>query len=559
MSIGLRSLSTALFFLVFALVCAAPCVEAQARPSATNLTVPTSKIDLYGGYAYWHPWDADIHGTQFQPINTGAVVSATVYLNHWLGIQAEGGIHPHGDNDCFASAEGGIIVRHAMGRFVPFAHAVGGGVKLGGPVLNPCTWGWGGTAGIGTDYVLHGWNEHLAIRLFQADYQYNYVDFGQLVLPGAFSGGTAKMNTIRASAGIVLRFGQSTDAQKAQLACEASPRKIFAGDPVTLSGSTLYIDIHKPAQYAWQTTGGTISGKGDSVTIGTAGLAPGTYTVQGSVQQGRGALHRATCTTDFDVQADEPPTITCSANPASVHPGESTTITASGVSPQNRALSYNFTSSAGQISSNGNIATLETSTLPAGDVTVTCNTTDDRGKTASATTMVNIAKPAAPPTPVMRALCTASFENDKRRPARVDNEAKGCLDDVALVLQRENDSTLVLVGEYSSNEGAPVASERAANVKQYLVAEKGIDTARIQIRASTVSGPRATEIMLIPIGASFTGDKTVGVDAATVIHHGQPYGKGTGSLHYPVPATNKTKRHHPAKPKTAQPATGTSK
>ena len=48
-----------------------------------------------------------------------------------------------------------------------------------------------------------------------------------------------------------------------------------------------------------------------------------------------------------------------------VKPGDTSTITATGVSPQNRPLTYSFTSSAGQISGTGNTATLTTTGAPA--------------------------------------------------------------------------------------------------------------------------------------------------------------------------------------------------
>ena len=53
-----------------------------------------------------------------------------------------------------------------------------GGAKVGGPVFQPCTWGWGVTAGVGVDYILPAFNNHLAIRPIQADFDYSHVDYG---------------------------------------------------------------------------------------------------------------------------------------------------------------------------------------------------------------------------------------------------------------------------------------------------------------------------------------------------------------------------------------------
>ena len=56
-----------------------------------------------------------------------------------------------------------------------------------------------------------------------------------------------------------------------------------------------------------------------------------------------------------------------------------------------------------------------------------------------------------------------SFERDAKRPERVDNEAKACLDDVALALQRSSDAKLALVGNEDAKEKA--AADKAAKMK----------------------------------------------------------------------------------------------
>ncbi len=163
----------------------------------------------------------------------------------------------------------------------------------------------------------------------------------------------------------------------------------------------------------------------------------------------------ADCTATYTVKQFEPPTISCSANPSTVAPGDSSTITATGVSPQNRPLTYSYSASAGSVSGNASTATLSTAGAAPGTITVTCNVVDDKGQTASATTTVTVNAPPPPPAPTTSALCSVSFERDTRRPARVDNEAKACLDDIALKLQRASDAKLAVVGNSTSAEKAP--------------------------------------------------------------------------------------------------------
>ena len=91
---------------------------------------------------------------------------------------------------------------------------------------------------------------------------------------------------------------------------------------------------------------------GDNTTgaVDTSGLNPGNYTVTGHVSEGQKAGQFADCTANFTVKQFDPPTISCSANPTTVQPGGTATITAQGVSPQNRPLTYTYSASAGQIS-----------------------------------------------------------------------------------------------------------------------------------------------------------------------------------------------------------------
>ena len=113
------------------------------------------------------------------------------------------------------------------------------------------------------------------------------------------------------------------------------------------------------------------------------------------------------------------------------------TITATGISPQNRPLTYTFSASAGTVTGNGNTASFNSTGAPTGAVGITCNAADDKGGTASSGTSVTIVAIPPPPLPHATALCSISFDKDLKRPTRVDNEAKACLDDVALNAQQK--------------------------------------------------------------------------------------------------------------------------
>jgi hypothetical protein len=502
-------------------------LHAQSAPQRNPEPAP-SRADLFGGFAYFHPYAGEIGGYAYQPINTGAVTSGSAYLDRYFGLQAEGGFHPNGPNDCVYTAQGGPVFRLPRGRWVPFVHVLGGGAKIGGPVFQPCSWGWGVTSGLGLDYVLRQFHNRFALRLIQADWQYSHVSFGPLDASGV-AGGTVDLRDYRLASGIVLRFGAIEPAlPPLQASCSLHPETVFVGDPVMVSLQIANLDPKKKkAIYSWASTGGTVSGAGEAVTIDTKGLAAGGYTVTAKVVEGDKPRQQASCNASFTVRTYDPPTITCVANPDRVKPGESSLITSSGISPQNRTLTYSFAADAGQVGNvSGNTTTLSTAGVPVGTVILTCNVVDDLGKTASARTTVTILPPPPPPPPPTRPLCSLSFTRDRKRPVRVDNEAKGCLDDIALALTSEPDAKLVIVAHSGAADKPDAAAQRAVNTKQYLIHEKGIDPPRIELRTGMATG-QTVDAILVPAGASFADEGTTLVDEGSVKPEATPKGKTT--------------------------------
>jgi hypothetical protein len=508
---------------------------AQAIKTASTPPPEPSRFDLYGGYGYLHPVNSDIFNVQYQPINPGAVVSATGYFNRYLGVQAEGSLFPSGPNDCVFTAQAGPIFRYQKNRFVPFVHALGGGAKVGGPIFQPCTWGWGVTGGVGFDYILPFFNNRIAVRPIQSDFHYSHVDYGPADIGRVTGGGVGEIYAYRLSAGVVLRLGQVTPPPPVQLGCTVQPANIFPGDPITVTAVTSNLDPKKKATYTWTTSGGKITGTDVTATVATAGLPPGDYTIAGHVSEGVRPGQQASCAVGFRVHAYEPPTITCSANPSTVMPGDPSTITSIANSPQDRTLTYSYSASAGQIASSTPTATLFTTGALPGTVNITCNVVDDLGKQATANTSVTITAPPAPVAPQPRNLCSISFERDRKRPVRVDNEAKGCLDEVALTLNRDTTSKLIIVGKHSADETPDAAAQRDLNVEQYLTQEKGIDPSRIEMRTGGELN-RSLDNILVPAGATFTPGDTNTFDSNSVKRQGQPYGmpKTTTRAHKPA-------------------------
>jgi hypothetical protein len=500
---------------------ALPRCDAQAVRTASPPPPELSRFDLYAGYGYFNPGDSALGNIAYMPINPGAVASIAGYFNRYLGVQAEGSFFPNGPNDCVDTAQVGPILRFQSGRLVPFLHVLGGGAKVGGPVFQPCTWGWGLTGGAGVDYILPFFHNRFALRPVQADFEYSHVDYGP-VDPAQVTGGIGDIYAYRFSAGIVLRLGQVNPPPAVQLGCSVDSANLFAGDPLTVTASTANLKLDKKTTYTWTTSGGHITGSNETVTVNTSGLAPGDYTIAGHVSQGPRPSQQASCTAGFRIHAFEPPTMSCSGTPATILPGEFSTITSAAHSAQNRNLSYSYSASAGQISGNTAAVTLSTAGVAPGPIVVTCNAVDDLGQQATANTTVTISTPPPAAAPPAVPLCSASFERDRKRPVRVDNEAKACLDEIAINLGRDPSAKLVLVGRHSADETADAAAERTLNVEQYLVLEKGIDPTRIQLRTRGEPG-RIVENIMLPAGASFAPGDTETLDSSGVKRHGQAY------------------------------------
>lgn len=558
---GLKWMSRAL---VLACLTAAPlALMAQDAPQpakpaakASSSENGPSKWDIFAGYSYLAPKGTVItpmgQGVPPVPVayksdNLGFIGSVSRFVNNYVGGQIEASTHEtmrnsKSTNDSFTSIGVGPIFRFPTEEITPFVHALVGGAYVAGPNIEGTidhlyTWGPEVTAGGGMDYSTPLFNHHLAIRLFQADFQYMHVNFGT----HPTEGGRANIKAARLSAGFVYHIGTIAPPPQLTVACSANPASVFPGEPVNLTATLGSQDPKSPSVvYGW--SGDGVKGNGANATVDTANLAPGQHTVKCDAKEGKAGkeglkpwqvANEGTAT--FTVKEFEPPTISCSANPTTLKPGDSSTITATGVSPQNRPLTYSYSASGGTVNGNGASATYSSTGAPTGPVTITCNVSDDKGHSASSTTSVNIEAPPPPPQPHAQALCSITFSTDKRRPTRVDNEAKACLDQVALSLQNQADAKAVVVGESTAKEKeieakqqkfaarhkrAKVenfAAERAVNAKEYLVTDKGIDASRIS--AATGSGDdQKVENYLVPAGANFNQDVTgtTPVDESTV-------------------------------------------
>jgi outer membrane protein OmpA-like peptidoglycan-associated protein len=265
--------------------------------------------------------------------------------------------------------------------------------------------------------------------------------------------------------------------------------------------------------YEWSTTGGTIQGSGPSVQVSTAGLTAGSYVATVRVTEERPNARPGTpslfadCSARFSVV--NPPTVELSADHTQVQVGEAVNFTARGNSPDNRPLTYQWSTTGGSLQGSGTTARLDTARVQPGSVTATVRVVDDRNLSAQDSETISVVAPPPPPPPQQTQLLDqCQFAQNS---ARVDNVCKARLDSIALRLRSEPDATLSIVGLAASNEGNPqqLSQARANNVRSYLATEKGIAQGRLSTRTGAAgTGPetRRAEMHLVPRGATALGN-----------------------------------------------------
>jgi hypothetical protein len=478
---------------------APPAPSPQPSSNYSSDETQPSKFDLFAGYSYLSPNGA-INGNK--GIKDGFTFAGSYWANKYFGGVIEAGSH-FGDINTINTVTAGPTFRIPLQGITPFGLATFG-LNHEEAIGFGQSYGFGFTGGGGFD--LHAF-KRLDIRLIEAEYLYGHHNFG--FVGGSPIGVRDNMGAAKVSGGLVFKFGSiGPPPVPPSAACSAQPTDVMAGEPVQITVQPSNFNPKRTLTYSYTATGGKMNGTGQTVNVDTAGLAPGSYTVNANVTDGKKGS--ATCSASFNIRQNQPPTISCSANPTTLKPGDTAQITCQGQSPDNRPLTYKHEASAGTITPNGANASLTTQGAQPGPITVTSTVTDDRNLSANAQTTVTVEAPPPPPPPPPQAskINQIEFPNTVK-PWRVDNTAKAVLDDVALRLQREPDARLVVVGSKDPTEKRPnLDAERAVDSKFYLTNDKGIDPNRIECRSGGTAG-KVAEFWIVPAGSTYQGTEPV--------------------------------------------------
>ncbi len=258
---------------------------------------------------------------------------------------------------------------------------------------------------------------------------------------------------------------------------------------VQLTGNGVDAD-NDPLVYTWVVDGGTKSADAQSITWTFTG--PGTYKATVTVDDGHG--HIATNFTTVTVVACtgcKPPPPPCPnisvSCPSEVEQGSPLTFNAS--AGGDSTITYNWTVSAGTISSGQGTSSITVDTATLGGQTVTA-TVEIGGLDPSCSRTASCTANVRTPAPLCRKFdeyADLSFNDEKAR-----------LDNLAIQLQQEPGAQAYYVVFGSCDTEGAARSTRAVD---YLVNARGIDRARITVVDGGCRESLTVELWICPTGA----------------------------------------------------------
>ena len=463
------------------------------------------KWDLFAGYQYSHPGATIPLGDPNNPtaypvpdMFKGFGTSLTYNFVPHFGLEGDFGYDAGSSNSLTTASIGPRFIWRGDGVNY-FAHAMMGGNWLSVSGVNTGTTGLGAILGGGIDIHL---TKNIGWRLFEADYVWGHHNYASLANAAFPNLQRVNLEGVRLRTGLVFSFG-GEEPVAPTAACTIQPSEVMVGEPLTANVTANNFNPKHTVTYAWSGNGGQVTGKDTTASIDTTNAAPGSYTVTAKVTDPKAKKNNeASCSANYTVKPlppKNPPTMSISASPNSVVTGGSVNLTANCTSPDSVPVSVaSWTASSGTVTGSGNSATLNTSGVKPGSVTVNATCTDSRGLTAQASSQVAIENP--PPPPVDKAvearlaLRSVYFPTDKpsvKDPTGglIESQQKtltSLAQDFQIYVKTKPDAHLVLEGHADTrgsdtyNQG--LSERRVGAVKSFLI-QQGIPEAAIETKA----------------------------------------------------------------------------
>src|SRR5271154_1369070 len=360
--------------------------------------VETPKYEIFTGYQWLHPGGqvptpfGDYNSPtpmKLSDMPAGFGASFTYNFQKYFGLEGDFG---HNWDDYETTISVGPKATYRTENVNYFVNTLLSYNRLGVNGL-PNGNGIGAILGGGLDLRI---THMFYLRLFEADYVWARQNYSSVVSSDFPCLRRISLEGVRLRTGLVFNFAYPPAVTPAA-SCSVQPSEVMQGEPITANASATNFNPKHPLTYAWSGTGGKVTGKDNTASIDTNGVAGGSYTVTSQITDPKMKTGgTATCTANYTVKEPpkNPPTMSCSASPSDLQVGGSSTITCSCTSPDNVPVTVaGWTASGGSVSGSGNTATLNTTGAPAGAVSVSATCTDSRGLNAQASTQVNVENP----------------------------------------------------------------------------------------------------------------------------------------------------------------------
>jgi len=462
------------------------------------------KYDLFLGYQWLHPggnvpsrFSNTTTPTAFQVPDMPNGFGITLGYNfdkNWA-LEADLG-HNWDHYETTVSVGPRLMFRTEDGDY--FIHALISYNRLGIDGLDASN-GIGGIAGGGMDWKI---TRKLSWRVFEADWvgaTQHYPQFfpSSLARPG--------LSGARLRTGLVFNMG-FPEGKPVSVGLVLQPEEVMVGEGVTASATPENFNPKHTLTYNWTSTCGRITGHDATASIDTNGVPGGSCTVTVQVVDPKDKKKaQAQASKNYLVREPpkNPPAISCSASPASVQAGATVAVTCTCTSPDHVPVTVgNYTASAGTISDSGNTATLNTTGVAPGTITVNASCRDQRGLNTPATTEVTVEAPPPPPqvSPEVRrleqrlALHSVYFPTAqptvKNPNGGLVKSQQGTLtalaDDFKKYLESKPDAHLILEGHAdprgSAEYNQALSERRVQSTKNFLV-QHGVPEANIETKA----------------------------------------------------------------------------
>jgi hypothetical protein len=248
--------------------------------------------------------------------------------------------------------------------------------------------------------------------------------------------------------------------------------------------------------YTYSTTGGRITGEGPNVSWDLSGVQPGTYTSTVEVNDGCGCTSFSTTTVTV-TECPPPPTpvpcpsITVDCPSGLTEQGTPITFTANVSGGTASSPTYNWTVSAGTISSGQGTSSITVDTNGVeGAVTATVSVGGlDPSCTGSASCTSNVSKPVGP--------------------QKVDefdfiafDDAKARLDNFAIQLQNTPGSTGTIIVYAGPRDRRGEATRIGTRLQNYLIRNRGIEAGRLNVVDGGLRERKSVVLYTVPQGAT---------------------------------------------------------